>query len=130
MAGAPDHLRTAAADRPGRNGARPAGTRDLVDLRPDQPHLHARRLPAARPHHGRSQPGGAEMRRQAGITLLEVLVSVTLLSLLAVGMMMALRIGLFTFSRTNARLMDDRRVAGSQHVIEQELEGLLPAVGP
>jgi len=66
------------------------------------------------------------MRRQAGVTLLEVLVAVTLLSLLAVGMMFALRIGLFAFARTNSRLMDDRRVAGSQRVIQQELEGLMP----
>jgi prepilin-type N-terminal cleavage/methylation domain-containing protein len=70
------------------------------------------------------------MRRQAGVTLLEVLVAVTLLSLLAVGMMFALRIGLFAFSRTNSRLMDDRRVAGSQRIIEQELQGLMPVVGP
>jgi prepilin-type N-terminal cleavage/methylation domain-containing protein len=70
------------------------------------------------------------MRRQAGVTLLEVLVAVTLLSLLAVGMMMALRIGLFAFARTNSRLMDDRRVAGSQRIIEQELQGLMPVVAP
>jgi general secretion pathway protein J len=70
------------------------------------------------------------MRRQAGMTLLEVLVAVTLLSLLAVGMMIALRIGLFAFARTNSRLMDDRRVAGSQRVIQQEIEGLLPVVAP
>src|SRR5215467_7430127 len=68
-------------------------------------------------------------RRQAGVTLLEVLVAVTLLSLLSVGIMMALRIGLFAFARTNSRLMDDRRVAGSQRVIQQELEGLIPVVG-
>jgi general secretion pathway protein J len=70
------------------------------------------------------------MRRQAGVTLLEVLVAVTLLSLLSVGIMMALRIGLFAFARTNSRLMDDRRVAGSQRVIQQELQGLIPVVGP
>jgi general secretion pathway protein J len=70
------------------------------------------------------------MRRQAGVTLLEVLVAVTLLGLLAVGMMIALRIGLFAFARTNSRLMDDRRVAGSQRIIEQELQGLMPVSAP
>jgi general secretion pathway protein J len=70
------------------------------------------------------------MRRQAGVTLLEVLVAVTLLSLLAVGMMTALRIGLFAFARTNTRLMDDRRVAGAERVIEQELQGLMPVIAP
>jgi general secretion pathway protein J len=70
------------------------------------------------------------MKRQAGVTLLEVLVAVTLLSLLAVGMMFALRIGLFAFARTNSRLMEDRRVAGSQRAIQQELQGLIPVTAP
>lgn len=68
------------------------------------------------------------MRNQSGVTLLEVLVAVTLLSLLTVGMFMAMRIGLSAFSRTDARLMENRRVAGAQRIIDQELEGLLPAV--
>jgi prepilin-type N-terminal cleavage/methylation domain-containing protein len=68
------------------------------------------------------------MRRQAGVTLLEVLIAVTMLSLLSVGMFLSMRIGLSAFSRTDARLMDNRRVAGAQRIIDQELEGLLPAL--
>lgn len=68
------------------------------------------------------------MRRQAGVTLLEVLVAVTMLSLLSVGMFLAMRVGLSAFARTNTRLMENRRVAGSQRVLEQELENLLPAL--
>jgi prepilin-type N-terminal cleavage/methylation domain-containing protein len=63
---------------------------------------------------------------QSGVTLLEVLIAVTLLSLLTVGMFLTLRIGLSAFAHTNARLMENRRVAGAQRVIDQELEGLLP----
>ncbi|HYW48193.1 MAG TPA: prepilin-type N-terminal cleavage/methylation domain-containing protein [Bryobacteraceae bacterium] len=70
------------------------------------------------------------MRREAGVTLIEVLIAVTLLSLLTTGMMVALRIGLDSFSRVDTRLMDNRRVAGAQRIVEQELEGLMPVVSP
>ena len=69
-------------------------------------------------------------KTQAGVTLIEVLVAITLLSLLSVAMLFALRIGLMTYSKTNAKLMDNRRVAGAQRILEQELEGIVPAVGP
>ena len=66
-------------------------------------------------------------RGEAGVTLIELLVAVTLLSLLSLGMVMALRIGLAAYSKTEAKLMDDRRVAGAQRVLQSELEGLVPA---
>jgi prepilin-type N-terminal cleavage/methylation domain-containing protein len=69
-------------------------------------------------------------RTRAGVTLIEVLVAITLLSMLSVAMLFALRIGLMAYSKTNAKLMDDRRVAGAQRILEQELEGIVPAVGP
>ncbi|SPE38016.1 conserved exported hypothetical protein [Candidatus Sulfopaludibacter sp. SbA3] len=65
-------------------------------------------------------------RRDAGLTLLEVLVAVTLLTLLMVGMSIALRVGLSAFSRTTNRLMDDRRVVGAQRIVQSELDGLIP----
>ncbi len=67
------------------------------------------------------------LNRRAGVTLLEVLIAVTLLSLLTVGMFLALRIGLSAFARTDSKLMENRRVAGAQRIIDQELEGLIPA---
>ena len=69
-------------------------------------------------------------RPAAGVTLMEVLIAVTLLSLLTVGMAMAMRIGFNAFSKTDGRLMDNRRVAGAQHVLEAELEGMMPLVLP
>jgi prepilin-type N-terminal cleavage/methylation domain-containing protein len=72
----------------------------------------------------------ARRKRQLGMTLIEVLVSITLLSLLCVAMLFALRIGLMAYSKTNTRLMDNRRVAGAQRILEQELEGIVPAVSP
>lgn len=67
-------------------------------------------------------------RRSAGVTLMEVLIAVTLLSLLSAGMVMAMRIGLNVFGKANTRLMDNRRVMGAQRVLEQELQGLIPVV--
>lgn len=70
------------------------------------------------------------MKRTAGVTLLEVLIAVTLLSLLSAGMMMAMRIGISVLGKTNGRLMDNRRVAGAQRILQQELEALIPVVAP
>jgi general secretion pathway protein J len=68
------------------------------------------------------------MRRESGTTLIEVLIAVTLLSLLSVGMVTAMRVGLQAFSKTNNKLMDNRRVAGAQRVVQEELEGMMPVV--
>jgi prepilin-type N-terminal cleavage/methylation domain-containing protein len=63
---------------------------------------------------------------QAGVTLIEMLIAVTLVGLLSVGMVFAMRIGLMIFSKTETKLMDDRKVVGAQRILEQELEGLVP----
>jgi hypothetical protein len=65
-------------------------------------------------------------RREAGVTLIEVTVAVTLLSLLTVGMALAMRVGLSAYAKTNTKLMDNRRIAGAQRILESELEGLTP----
>lgn len=66
--------------------------------------------------------------RQRGVTLLEVLIAVTLLSLLSVAMFMAMRIGLNSFAKADTRLMDNRRVAGAQRIVEDEIEGMMPVM--
>jgi prepilin-type N-terminal cleavage/methylation domain-containing protein len=66
--------------------------------------------------------------RERGVTLLEVLIAVTLLSLLSVAMFMAMRIGLNSFAKADARLMDNRRVAGAQRIVEDEIEAMIPAM--
>lgn len=77
--------------------------------------MTGRRLPSAPP--------------EAGITLIEVLIAVTLLSMLAIGMLMTIRMGFDALHKTNARLMQNRRVAGAQRVLEQELAGFMPVKG-
>ncbi|PWU00298.1 MAG: hypothetical protein C5B51_25560 [Terriglobia bacterium] len=68
------------------------------------------------------------MKNQKGITLMEVLIAVTLLSLLSVGMFLAMRIGLNSYLKADTKLMDNRRVAGAQRILEDELEGFVPVI--
>ncbi|MDP9170263.1 MAG: prepilin-type N-terminal cleavage/methylation domain-containing protein [Acidobacteriota bacterium] len=63
--------------------------------------------------------------RQAGITLIEILIAVSLLSLLTVGMMMAMRIGFNTMEKTDAHLVTNRRVSNARKIIENEIAGFI-----
>ncbi len=69
------------------------------------------------------------MRRhdaQAGLTLMEVLIAVSLVSLLSMGILMAMRTGLNAMEKTNSRLMANRRSIGAQRVLEQQIAGFMP----
>jgi len=65
---------------------------------------------------------------RAGVTLVELLVAVTLFALLSVGMLYAFRIGLMAYQKTQAKLMDSRRIAGAQRILLQELQNMVPVV--
>lgn len=65
------------------------------------------------------------LSRRAGVTLIEVLLAVSLLSLLSVGMLMAMRIGFNTLEKTDTHLEKNRRVANSRKIIENELAGFI-----
>lgn len=64
----------------------------------------------------------------AGVTLLELLIAVSLLSLLSVGVLMALRVGINGLGKANAKLMDNRRMAGVQRILTDQLAGFMPVV--
>ena len=66
--------------------------------------------------------------RQRGTTLIEVLVAVTLLSLLTVGVLTAMRLGLSSLERTNEKLIANRKVSGTQRILEQEIANFVPVV--
>jgi prepilin-type N-terminal cleavage/methylation domain-containing protein len=63
---------------------------------------------------------------RAGVTLLELLIAVTLLSALSLGILLSLRVGLNAMEKTNARFLANRRVLGAQRILEQELANLMP----
>jgi hypothetical protein len=60
---------------------------------------------------------------EAGLTLIEILIAVSLLSLLSVGMLMAMRIGFNTMEKTDAHLEQNRRVSNSSKIVENEIAG-------
>ena len=64
---------------------------------------------------------------RAGVTLIEVLVAVSLVSLLSVGILMAIRVGLNALGKSNERLIANRRAVGAQRALEQQIAGFLPA---
>jgi general secretion pathway protein J len=62
---------------------------------------------------------------QAGMTLIEILIAVSLLSLLSVGMLVAMRLGFSTMDKTDTRLVANRRVANTRAIIENEINGFI-----
>ena len=65
-------------------------------------------------------------RSQAGVTLIELLISVTLLSLLTGGILIAMHVGMKAMERSTSRLMANRRVVGASRILEQQLAGIMP----
>ena len=62
---------------------------------------------------------------QSGLTLVEILIAVSLLSLLSVGMLVAMRLGFSTMDRTDARLVKNRRVSNTRAILENEINGFI-----
>ncbi len=65
-------------------------------------------------------------RGESGLTLMEVLIAVSLVSLLSVGMLMSIRVGLNAMGKTNQKFMATRRMLGAQRILEQQVMGLMP----
>jgi prepilin-type N-terminal cleavage/methylation domain-containing protein len=62
---------------------------------------------------------------ERGVTLIEILIAVSLLSLLSVGMLTAMRLGFSTMDKTDTRLVQNRRVSNTRGIIENEVEGFI-----
>jgi general secretion pathway protein J len=60
---------------------------------------------------------------QSGLTLIEILIAISLLSLLSAGILVAMRLGLNTMDKTDARLVANRRVANARKILENEIAG-------
>jgi len=63
---------------------------------------------------------------EAGVTLMELLVAVMLLSLLSVGMVLTIRVALSAMNKTDSRLMTNRRVASVERILNEEISGIMP----
>lgn len=66
------------------------------------------------------------MKQQRGVTLIELLIAVSLLSLLSVGILMAMRVGLNAMGKANSKLIANRRVTSAQRILESQIAGFMP----
>jgi hypothetical protein len=62
------------------------------------------------------------------MTLVEVLIAVSLVSLLSLGLLYAMRAGLQAMSVVNARVEANRRAGGAERVLELQFSGFLPVM--
>jgi len=61
-----------------------------------------------------------------GFTLLEVIIAVTLVSVLLLGVFGAVRLGIDSMERIDSRMLRERRVAGVEQIMRSQLEGMMP----
>jgi len=64
--------------------------------------------------------------RRQGFTLMELLIAITLLGLLSVAIVISLRVALNGMAKADDRLMLNRRVAGVEKILEQQVAGIMP----
>lgn len=73
------------------------------------------------------RPGCSRRRhKSAGVTLMELLIAMTLLSVLSVAIVISLRVGLSAMNKADSKLMSNRRVASVQGILEQQISGIMP----
>lgn len=65
-------------------------------------------------------------RKSAGVTLMELLIAVLLLSLLSAGIVLTLRVAMSGMNKSDSKLMANRRVASVERILDQEIEGVMP----
>ena len=58
---------------------------------------------------------------------MELMISITLVAAIATGMLIAMRSGLLSLNRTQARLEENRRALGIQRILSMQLSGAMPA---
>ena len=71
--------------------------------------------------------GMLRRRSRRGLTLIEMLIAITLVSLLSTGILYAMRLGLGALEQTNRKFTDNRRALGSLRVLYEQLAGVVPA---
>lgn len=63
---------------------------------------------------------------QRGVTLIELLIAVSLVSLLSLAGMIALRVGFSAMEKTDSRFLSNRRALGAQRALEAQIAGFMP----
>ncbi len=57
---------------------------------------------------------------------MELLIAITLLSVLSVGIVISLRVALSAMDKADTRLASDRRVTSVERILEEQVEGVIP----
>ena len=68
--------------------------------------------------------------REAGVTLMELIIAITLVSLLVLGMVFAIRVGLTALDHTNHRLLTGRKVLSVDRILRHEIADVIPVAAP
>ena len=68
-------------------------------------------------------------KSSAGFTLIELMISITLVAAIAAGMLSAMRGGLLTMERVQTRIQESRGALGLDRMIRNQIGGVLPAIG-
>jgi prepilin-type N-terminal cleavage/methylation domain-containing protein len=63
---------------------------------------------------------------QKGVTLIELLIAVLLLSFLSIAVVLSLRVALSAMNKSDSKLMANRRVSSVERILDQEIEGIMP----
>jgi prepilin-type N-terminal cleavage/methylation domain-containing protein len=71
----------------------------------------------------------ARTRSQAGVTLIELMIAITLVAAISTGMLMAMRTSLITLEKVDSRLQSNRRVMGVEQMLSRQLGGVMPVLG-
>jgi len=66
--------------------------------------------------------------REAGFTLVEVLISTTLVMALTTGILVALRVSLDAMDHADTKLMHNRRVMAVHRILESQVSDIVPAL--
>jgi prepilin-type N-terminal cleavage/methylation domain-containing protein len=65
-------------------------------------------------------------RNQRGVTLLELLIAVALMSLLSLGVLYSMRVGIDAMGKINDRFLKNRRVLGVEKALAAQIAGIMP----
>jgi prepilin-type N-terminal cleavage/methylation domain-containing protein len=67
--------------------------------------------------------------QESGFTLIELMISITLVAAISAGMLMAMRTSLITLEKVDNRLQSNRRVISVEQILSRQLEGVMPVTG-
>jgi prepilin-type N-terminal cleavage/methylation domain-containing protein len=76
------------------------------------------------------RPSLARRRNQAGMTLIELLIAVTLFGAISASMGVVLNIAFTSMNKIDTKVDSNRRIIASERTLDQILQGLIPVVTP